>query len=636
MHVQISGKEEMKGANVLVAIFAERDSPARVAMLERAGRRRASTSSTTSRTASRKTERGRREPRRAGRAAAPERRGRGRRGRAAKDPLAGLHAQPQRGGGRERIDPLVGRDERGRPHHPDPRPRAEEQPAARRRRRRRQDGHRRGARAARSQQGEVPKPLKGATVYSLDMGALLAGTKLPRRLRGAHQGRPQGAGEAVRGASSSSTRSTPSSAPARPAAAPWTRRTCSSPRSPPGACAASAPTTFQEYRQPLREGQRARAPLPARRGARAERRRDDARSSGPPAAVRGVPRRELRRRRHRGRRRARRALPPRPAPARQGHRPPRRGRRRREPPRPTTTATVVERGATSRAVVATHGADPAARRCPASDKEKLRDLDRDLKARHLRAGRGRSTQLAAAIKLSRAGLRAPEKPIGSFLFTGPTGVGKTELAKQLAKMLGIELPPLRHERVHGAAHRLAPHRRAAGLRRLRPGRPPHRRDREDAARRAPPRRDREGAPRRLQRAPPGDGPRHADRQQRQDDRLPPRHPDHDEQRRRARPRAARGRLRRRARATGDAEREYKRIFSPEFRNRLDARIAFDPLDAGGDGQHRRQVRRRARRPVAAQHVDLAVTARPRASTSPRRATTPTSARARSPASSRTR
>jgi ATP-dependent Clp protease ATP-binding subunit ClpA len=46
--------------------------------------------------------------------------------------------------------------------------------------------------------------------------------------------------------------------------------------------------------------------------------------------------------------------------------------------------------------------------------------------------------MASAIKLARAGLRAVEKPIGSFLFTGPTGVGKTELAKQLARVLGIE------------------------------------------------------------------------------------------------------------------------------------------------------------------------------------------------------
>ncbi|MFL5320453.1 MAG: ATP-dependent Clp protease ATP-binding subunit ClpA [Myxococcaceae bacterium] len=47
-------------------------------------------------------------------------------------------------------------------------------------------------------------------------------------------------------------------------------------------------------------------------------------------------------------------------------------------------------------------------------------------------------ELSAAIKLSRSGLRSPEKPIGSFLFSGPTGVGKTELAKQLAVALGVE------------------------------------------------------------------------------------------------------------------------------------------------------------------------------------------------------
>jgi ATP-dependent Clp protease ATP-binding subunit ClpA len=49
------------------------------------------------------------------------------------------------------------------------------------------------------------------------------------------------------------------------------------------------------------------------------------------------------------------------------------------------------------------------------------------------------TALSAAIKLSRAGLREPEKPIGNYLFSGPTGVGKTEVAKQLANLLGVEL-----------------------------------------------------------------------------------------------------------------------------------------------------------------------------------------------------
>ena len=74
----------------------------------------------------------------------------------------------------------------------------------------------------------------------------------------------------------------------------------------------------------------------------------------------------------------------------------------------------------------------------ADDKETLRNLERDLKS--MVFGQDRAIEaLSAAIKLSRAGLRDPEKPIGNYLFSGPTGVGKTEVARQLSSTLGIEL-----------------------------------------------------------------------------------------------------------------------------------------------------------------------------------------------------
>jgi len=73
-----------------------------------------------------------------------------------------------------------------------------------------------------------------------------------------------------------------------------------------------------------------------------------------------------------------------------------------------------------------------------SDTEALRNLDRDL--RMVVFGQDEAIEaLAAAIRLSRSGLGADEKPIGSFLFTGPTGVGKTEVSRQLARIMGIEL-----------------------------------------------------------------------------------------------------------------------------------------------------------------------------------------------------
>jgi ATP-dependent Clp protease ATP-binding subunit ClpA len=74
----------------------------------------------------------------------------------------------------------------------------------------------------------------------------------------------------------------------------------------------------------------------------------------------------------------------------------------------------------------------------ASDKESLRNLERDLKM----VVYGQDTAigtLTAAIKMSRSGLGNEAKPIGSFLFSGPTGVGKTEVTRQLARIMGLEL-----------------------------------------------------------------------------------------------------------------------------------------------------------------------------------------------------
>jgi ATP-dependent Clp protease ATP-binding subunit ClpA len=72
------------------------------------------------------------------------------------------------------------------------------------------------------------------------------------------------------------------------------------------------------------------------------------------------------------------------------------------------------------------------------DAEVLKDLEKSLK--RVVFGQDQAIEaLSSAIKLARAGLREPEKPIGNYLFAGPTGVGKTEVAKQLADTLGVEL-----------------------------------------------------------------------------------------------------------------------------------------------------------------------------------------------------
>jgi len=98
---------------------------------------------------------------------------------------------------------------------------------------------------------------------------------------------------------------------------------------------------------------------------------------------------------------------------------------------PVVEAEVVERILASMAQI-------PPRTVASSDRERLRTLEAELKRRVF--GQDRAVeQVAAAIRLARAGLRDPRKPIGSYLFTGPTGVGKTEVARSLAEVLGIEL-----------------------------------------------------------------------------------------------------------------------------------------------------------------------------------------------------
>ncbi len=78
------------------------------------------------------------------------------------------------------------------------------------------------------------------------------------------------------------------------------------------------------------------------------------------------------------------------------------------------------------------------KRVTSDDKDALKTLADDLKA--VVFGQDAAIEaLSSAIKLSRAGLREPEKPIGNYLFSGPTGVGKTEVARQLGRIMGVEL-----------------------------------------------------------------------------------------------------------------------------------------------------------------------------------------------------
>ena len=170
------------------------------------------------------------------------------------------------------------------------------------------------------------------------------------------------------------------------------------------------------------------------------------------------------------------------------------------------------------------------------DAEVLKHLEQTLK--RVVFGQDKAIDaLSASIKLARAGLREPEKPIGSYLFSGPTGVGKTEVAKQLAASLGVELIRFdmseymeRHtvSRLIGAPPGYVGFDQGGLL---------DRRRGPASALRGAARRNREGASGSLQRAAADHGSWPAHRSQRQAGQFPQRDPDHDHQCGCGRPRA---------------------------------------------------------------------------------------------------
>src|SRR5205085_9725319 len=99
--------------------------------------------------------------------------------------------------------------------------------------------------------------------------------------------------------------------------------------------------------------------------------------------------------------------------------------------RKTSAAKGVEAAAATRACIPRKSVSR-------DDRGVLKTLQRDLQT--MVFGQDQAIdELVSAIKLARAGLREAEKPIGSYLFSGPTGVGKTEVARQLARTMGIEI-----------------------------------------------------------------------------------------------------------------------------------------------------------------------------------------------------
>jgi ATP-dependent Clp protease ATP-binding subunit ClpA len=425
-HVQSSGKEEVTGTNVLVAIYAERDSFA-VSLLEQEGVSRLDVVAYISHGVS-KTADGDGELAGAGGGEEDAREGGG---GAKKDALEAFTVNLNEQAKESRIDPLVGRvDEVQRLI----------QILARRKKNNPllvgDSGVGKTAiaegLALKIQRGEVPEALKKSTVYSLDMGALLAGTRyrgdFEERIKGVIKGLQKLEGailfideiHTIIGAGATSGGSVDASALLKPALAAGRLR-----------CIGS--TTFQEYRAHFerdralaRRFQRIDVSEPSvedtikiLHGLRSQYEEfhgvkftDEAVEAAGTLAGKYMHDRRLPDK-------AIDLLDEAGAAAKLAH---------------GAGATV---GVSEVEVVLSRMAHVPPREVSTNDKDRLGALEADLKK--VIFGQDHAIdQLVAAIKLSRAGLRSPEKPIGSFLFTGPTGVGKTEVAKQLAKTLGIE------------------------------------------------------------------------------------------------------------------------------------------------------------------------------------------------------